>query len=259
MRPKERRDSGQNDFFKARLDQIVDRDHALAKLGRAIDWRFLEGRFGAVYTDKVGHPPLPTRLMAGLAILKPMHGLSDEDLCARWVENPYYQLFCGEEFFQHKLTFDRSSLTRWRQRMGEQRLVALIQESLAVATRTGAAKPADFSKVIVDTTVQPKAVAFPTDAKLMHRARERLAKLARKTGLDLRQSYARVGKHALIAHQRYAHSEPERIAFAILWPSSSSAPTGRSGRSAPISAGSSATSAARSGARRRLRRSSPTN
>ena len=81
--------------------------------------------------------------------------------------------------------------------------------------------------MIVDTTGQPKAVAFPTDAKLMHRARERLAKLARKTGLDLRQSYARVGKHALIAHQRYAHSEPERIAFAILWPSSSSAPTGR--------------------------------
>jgi hypothetical protein len=115
--PKERRDSGQNDFFKARLDQIVDRDHALAKLGRAIDWRFLEGRFGAVYTDKVGHPPLPKRLMAGLAILKHMHDLSDEDLCARWVENPYYQLFCGEEFFQHKLTFDRSSLTRWRQRM----------------------------------------------------------------------------------------------------------------------------------------------
>ena len=211
MRPKERRDSGQNDFFKARLDQIVDRDHALAKLGRAIDWRFLEGRFGAVYTDKVGHPPLPTRLMAGLAILKPMHGLSDEDLCARWVENPDYQLFCGEEFFQHKLTFDRSSLTRWRQRMGEQRLVALIQESLAVATRTGAAKPADFSKVIVDTTVQPKAVAFPTDAKLMHRARERLAKLARKTGLDLRQSYARVGKHALIAHQRYAHASQRSV------------------------------------------------
>ena len=207
MRPKERRDSGQNDFFRARLDQIVDIDHALAKLGRAIDWRFLEQRFGAVYSDKVGHPPLPTRLMAGLAILKHMHNLSDEDLCARWVENPYYQLFCGEEFFQHKLTFDRSSLTRWRQRMGEERLVALIQESLAVATRTGAAKPADFSKVIVDTTVQPKAVAFPTDARLMHRARERLAKLARKTGLDLRQSYARVGKHALIAHQRYAHAK----------------------------------------------------
>ena len=148
------------------------------------------------------------------------------------VENPYYQLFCGEEFFRHKLTFDRSSLTRWRQRMGEEKLVALIQESLAVATGAGAARPADFSKVILgssprtDTTAQPKAAAFPTDAKLMHRARKRLVRLARKTGLDLRQSYARVGKHALIAHQRYAHSDPERIAFAILWPSSSSAPIG---------------------------------
>ena len=122
MRPKERRDSGQNDLFRARLDQIVDIDHPLAKLGRAIAWRFLEERFGAVYSDKAGHPPLPTRLMAGLSILKHMHDLSDEDLCARWVENPYYQLFCGEEFFQHQLTFDRSSLTRWRQRMEEERL-----------------------------------------------------------------------------------------------------------------------------------------
>jgi hypothetical protein len=141
--------------------------------------------------------------MAGLAILKHMHDLSDEVLCERWIENLYYQLFCGEEFFQHKLTFDRSWLTRWRQRMGEEKLVALIQESLSVATRTGAAKPADFSKVIVDTTVQPKAVAFPTDAKLMHRARERLVKLAKKTGVGLRQSYERVGKRALKTIRTY--------------------------------------------------------
>jgi IS5 family transposase len=207
MRPKERRDSGQNDLFRARLDEIVDMGHPLAKLGQVIDWRFLEERFGAVYTDRAGHPPLPTRLMAGLSILKHMHNLSDEELCARWVENPYYQLFCGEEFFQHKPTFDRSSLTRWRKRMGEEKLVALIQESLAAATRTGAAKLSDFSKVIVDTTVQPKAVAFPTDAKLMHRARERLVRLAKKTGVELRQSYERVGKRALIAHQRYAHAK----------------------------------------------------
>ena len=145
--------------------------------------------------------------MAGLSILKHTHNLSDEDLCARYLENPYYQLFCGEEFFRHQLPFDRSSLTRWRQRMGEEKLVALIQESLNAATRTGAAKPSDFAKVIVDTTVQPKAVAFPTDAKLMHRARERLVRLAKKHGVRLRQSYARVGKRALIAYQRYAHAK----------------------------------------------------
>jgi IS5 family transposase len=207
MRPKERRESRQNDLFRARLDQIVDTGHPLAKLARAIDWRFLEERFGAVYSDKAGHPPLPTRLMAGLAILKSIHDLSDEALCERWVENPYFQLFCGEEFFRHKTPFDRSSLTRWCQRMGEEKLTALIQESLATATRTGTAKPSDFSRVIVDTTVQPKAVAFPTDARLMHRARERLVRLAKKTGVSLRQSYERVGKFALIAHQRYAHAK----------------------------------------------------
>ena len=145
--------------------------------------------------------------MAGLSILKHTHNLSDEELCARWIENPCYQLFCGEELFVHKLPFDRSSLTRWRQRMGEEKLVALIQESLNTATRTGAAKPSDFARVIVDTTVQPKAVAFPTDAKLMHRARERLVRLAHKHGVPLRQSYARVGKRALMTYQRYAHAK----------------------------------------------------
>jgi len=206
MRPKERQESGAQDLFRARLDQIIDLDHALVRLALAIDWRFLEGKFGAVYTDEPGRPPLPTRLMAGLAILKYSHNLSDEVLCERWVENPYFQYFCGEEFFQHRLVFDRSSLTRWRQRMGEQKLQALLQESLAVATRTAAIKPSDLARVVVDTTVQPKAVMFPTDAKLLNRARERLVRLAKKLSVKLRQSYQRVGKLALIKHQRYAHA-----------------------------------------------------
>src|SRR3974390_1021151 len=183
MQPKERRETGEQDLFRSRLDQIIDLQHALVRLARAIDWRFLEEKFGTVYTDKPGHPPLPTRLMAGLAILKHMQDLSDEALCEHWVENPYYQYFCGEEFFQHRLVFDRSSLTRWRQRMGEEKLVALLQESLAVATRTEAMKPADLARVIVDTTVQPKAVMFPTDAKLLNRARERLVRLAQELGV----------------------------------------------------------------------------
>src|SRR5580704_10797289 len=207
MRPKERRDSGQADLLRSRLDAIIDMGHPLVKLTRTIDWSFLEQQFGAVYEDKPGRPPLPTRLMAGLAILKHTYDLSDEVLCERWVENPYYQFFCGEEFFQHRLVFDRSSLTRWRQRMGEEKLQALIQESLSVATRTHAIKPSELSRVIVDTTVQPKNVMFPTDAKLLNRAREILVRLAGKHGVDLRQSYVRVGKYALIKHQRYAHAK----------------------------------------------------
>src|SRR6202043_726295 len=206
MRPRERRGSGEQDLFRSRLDQVINMDHALVKLARTIDWRFLEEKFGAVYADGSGRPPLPTRLMAGLAILKHTYNLSDEMVCELWIENPYYQYFCGEEFFQHRLPLDRSSMTNWRQRMGEERLQALLQESLAVATRSGAMKPGDLARVIVDTTVQPKNVTFPTDAKLVNRAREKLVKLAKKLGVELRQSYTRVGKFALIKHQRYAHA-----------------------------------------------------
>ena len=202
MRPKERRETGQTDLFRARLDQIVDLTHPLAKLARAIDGGFLEERFGALYSDGPGHPPLPTRLMAGLALLKHLHDLSDEVLRERWGETPSMQLFGGEEFFGHKRPFDRSSMTRWRQRRGEERLMAFLQESLSVATRTGAAKPADFRPVIIDTTVQEKAITFPPDAKLMHRARARLVRWAKVKGVALRQSSARVGKLALIQHQR---------------------------------------------------------
>jgi len=92
------------------------------------------------------------------------------------------------------------------------KLSALLQESLATATRTGAAKPSDFAQIIVATTVQPKAIAFPTDAKLMQRAREKLVRLAKKHGVTLRQSYQRVGKRALIKHQRCAHAKLDQSA-----------------------------------------------
>jgi IS5 family transposase len=110
MRPKEPRDSGQYDLLRARLDRIIDTGHALAKLARTVDWDFLCERLGAVYTGLSGRPPLPTRLMARLAILQHIHDLSDGGLCDRWLENTYDQYFCGEEFFRHKLPFDRSSI-----------------------------------------------------------------------------------------------------------------------------------------------------
>jgi IS5 family transposase len=207
MKPRERRESGQQDLFKARLDRILNERHALVRLARLIDWRFLEERFGAVYTDGPGCPPLPTRLMAGLEILKYSYDLSDERVCEQWLENPYFQYFCGEEFFQHQLPFDRSSMTRWRQRMGADRLEALLQESLAVAVKTEALKPSELAEVVVDTTVQPKNVMHPTDAKLLNRAREHLVRLARKHGVKLRQSDRRVGKWALIRYQRYVHAK----------------------------------------------------
>ena len=200
------KDERQKDLFRPALDQIIDMGHPLVELAGKIDWAFIDGRFGSVCREGPGHPPLPTRLVAGLLILKYMHNLSDEVLCARWVENPYYQFFCGEVVFRHDLPFDRSSLTRWRQRLGEDHLAALIQESLSVAHRTGALATKDLERVVVDTTVQPKAIAHPTDARLTHRAIEKLVAFAKRSDVPLRQSYLRVAKRAAIMVGRYTHA-----------------------------------------------------
>ena len=112
------RDDRQDDLFCPLLEEIINLRHPLVRLAGAIDWDFLAGRFSSVCRLGPGQPPLPTRLVAGLFILKHMHNLSDEALCARWVENPYFQYFCGDVVFRHEAPFDRSSLTRWRQRLG---------------------------------------------------------------------------------------------------------------------------------------------
>jgi IS5 family transposase len=200
------RDDRQKDLLRPALDQIIDMGHPLVRLAERIDWEFLNGRFGSVCQPGPGQPGLPTRLVAGLFILKHMHNLSDEVLCARWIENPYFQFFCGELSFCHEAPFDRSSLTRWRQRLGEEQLVALIQESLSVAHKTGAIATKDLERVVVDTTVQPKAIAHPTDARLMHRAIVKLVDLAKRNDIPLRQSYLRLAKRAAIMVGRYTHA-----------------------------------------------------
>jgi transposase, IS5 family len=132
------RDDRQDDLFRPPLEHNIDLRHPLVRLAAEIGWAFLAWRLGAVCRTGPGQPPLPTRLVAGLFILKHLHNLSDKELCERWVENPYFQFFCGEVVFQHECPFDRSSLTRWRQRLGEDALAALLQESLSVAHWTGA-------------------------------------------------------------------------------------------------------------------------
>src|SRR6476660_2479095 len=200
------RDDRQKDLLLPALDQIIDMGHPLVRLAALIDWNILNERFSSVCQAGSGQPGLPTRLVAGLFILKHMHNLSDEVLCARWLENPYYQFFCGELSFCHRLPFDRSSLTHWRQRLGEEQLVALIQESLSVAHKTGALATRDLERVVVDTTVQPKAIAHPTDDRLCHRALGKLADLAKRHDVPLRQSYRRVAKRAAIMVGRYSHA-----------------------------------------------------
>jgi transposase, IS5 family len=169
----------------------------------------LEAAIEPLYAER-GRPGVPVRFMVGLHILKHTFNLSDEEVCERWVENPYFQYFTGEEYFCHELPHDRSSMTRWRARVREQEIARLLQESLRIAHESGALRLKDLRQVTVDTTVQPKVITFPTDGKLLYRAMVRLGKLARRCGIRLRQSYLRVGKLALMKSQRYAHAKQFR-------------------------------------------------
>jgi IS5 family transposase len=184
------------ELFQSRLDNMLDPDHPLVKLAGLIDWSRFDVAFGRFYTPLKGRPGLPTRLMAGLHLLKHMEGLSDEVVCARWIENPYWQQFCGEQYFRHKLPFDRSSMSRWRGRIGPDKLELLLAETIAVATRTEAVTPSACTRVTIDTTVQTKAVAYPTDSHLLLRGIEWLNRLAKRHGIKLRQSFLRIARRA---------------------------------------------------------------
>lgn len=169
MRPHRPETKPQLDLFRESLTAILNPRHELLVLASRIDWDGLEERFGATFVDDVGRPGLPTRLMVGLHLLKHIKALSDEAVCAVWVENPYFQAFCGETHFQHVLPADRSSMTRWRKRMEVADLEAMLAETVAIALSSGAAMPRQVERVTVDTTVQTKAVAHPTDGHLMLR------------------------------------------------------------------------------------------
>src|SRR5690349_5260732 len=205
MRPKKPKATGSDDLFRATLDQIINMKHELVQLAGKVDWDWIDGEIAPLYSEN-GRPGIATRFVIGLLLLKHIYGLSDEGVCERWVHDPYFQFFTGEEFFQHAFPHERSDLSHWRKRLGN-KLELLLAESLRVAHEAGALRSQDLKRVTVDTTVQPKAITFPTDAKLLHAAIKGLNRLARKHGLRLRQSYLRIAKRAAMMAGRYAHAK----------------------------------------------------
>jgi IS5 family transposase len=205
MRPRKIVPTNELDLYRAHLKQIINPKHELVRLAAEIDWDWIDGQIAPLFAEQ-GRPAVATRFMVGLLLLKHIYGLSDEEVCERWVDNPYFQHFTGEEYFQHEFPHERSGLSHWRKRLGD-KLDVLLAETLRVAHASGALRSRDLARVTVDTTVQPKNITFPTDAKLVHSAITGLNRLADRHSVPLRQSYLRLAKRAAMMAGRYAHAK----------------------------------------------------
>ena len=196
----------QDSFLFPNLVDQLDPRHPLLKLAQHIPWQFFEDEFAPLYSHR-GKPAKPIRLMVGLSILKHVENLSDEVLVNRWVQNPYYQVFCGETVFQWQLPCDSSDMTYFRKRIGEAGFEKILSSSIALF-----GEAAQEEEVCIDSTVQEKNVTFPTDAKQYRKIIVRAIKLARKEGVSLSRTYAKEVK-ALKLKTRFAgHPRNRRTA-----------------------------------------------
>ena len=200
----------QDDLLRPRLIEMIDLRHELVKLTALIDWEVFERKWAGFFPSTTGRPATPPRLVAGLLYLQHAYRLSDEAVVARWIENPYYQHFTGETFFQHRLPIDSSSLTRWRKRIGEEGVEWLLTQTIDAGRKSGAIDEGSVKRVAVDTTVMEKNIAYPTDARLYERARAQMAVLAQEAGVELRQTYARLAPQLALQVGRYAHAKQFR-------------------------------------------------
>ena len=225
-----------DDFFRNRLDQMIDLRHPLAVLASRMPWQEIEASlaqrwarqvkagkkiedldlFGSVSgvvgggTSNAGRPRLPTRLMVALLYLKHAFNESDEDVIQRWGETPTWQYFSGNEYFEHRWPCDPTQLGRFRKLLGEEGVEELLARTMEVAVTLKLIARKELSRVIVDSTVQEKAIAHPTDSKLLETARAKVVEAAQANGIELKQTYAKEGRDLRFKAGRYAHARQFR-------------------------------------------------
>jgi IS5 family transposase len=224
------------DFFRCRIDSMIDLRDPLAVLARRLPWGRIEEALAPKFKRKeragqciegqdlwgptqqlvgagvsrAGRPKLPIRLLASLLYLKHSFNLSDEEVCSRWSENVVWQFFSGMDYYEHRLPCDPTQIGRFRHALGEEGLEQLLKATIETAVNIEAVQPKDLERVIVDTTVQEKAIAHPVDSRLLEIARHKVVSAAKRVGISLKQTYAKEGKALRRRAGGYAHAKQFR-------------------------------------------------
>ena len=224
------------DFFRSRIDAMIDLRHPLAVLATRMPWAQIEAALAAKFEhlDRVGQvvdgvdllgptttllgagrsnagrPKMPIRLMTSLLYLKHSFNLSDEDVCERWSESPLWQFFSGMDYYEHRKPCDATQLGRFRTDLGEDGMEQLLKATIDAAVAMKTVKPEALERVIVDTTVQEKAIAHPVDSRLLEIARHKVVSAAKRAGIGCKQTYAKEGKTLRRKAGGYAHAKQFR-------------------------------------------------
>ena len=207
MKPAKISKEYQQDLLKTQLVDLIDMSHSLVQLADKFNWLRIDELCAAKFCEDNGRPGLSSRLVIGLLLLKQMNGLSDEEVCSKFIENPYYQYFCGNRHFEHQLAMTSESLTQWRKRLGDKVFQQILVETINLGLAEEVIDPKELSEVISDTTVQEKNISYPTDGKLLCRAIEHLVRAGKAIGIKFRQTYHKLApqlrnKVARLLHAR---------------------------------------------------------
>ncbi len=223
---------GTDDFFRARLETMIDLRHPLAVLATRMPWAQIEASLAPLLAHRdrpgrhvadvdlfgqtielagagpsaAGRPRLPIRLMVSLLYLKHAYNESDETLVERWAENVQWQFFSGMQYYEPRLPCDATQIGRFRRLLGEAGVELLLKTTIETAVSIKAVKPDELQRVVVDSTVQEKAISHPTDSRLLDVARRKVVQLAKRAGLKLRQTHEREGKTLRRQAGGYAHA-----------------------------------------------------
>ncbi len=225
-------DAATEDFFRLRLDHMIDLRHSLAVLSSRMPWQQIEASVAHLFSGKVragkklsgidlfgeqiqmsavksnaGRPRVPLRTMIALLYLKHAFNESDEGVVQRWSETPVWQFFGGRAYFDQALPCDSTTLVKFRSLLGEDGVEELLAQTITAAVNMKLISPKELATVVVDSTVQPKAIAHPTDSKLLETARQKLVEAAKDAGIDLKQTFAKEGRLLRFKAGRYAHAK----------------------------------------------------
>lgn len=166
---------------------MLNQSHPLYKLANKIAWSKFEKAFTPLYSSDKGRPGKPIRLMCGLLILKHLRNLSDESVVEQWSENAYYQYFCGMQDFCPSAPCASSELVHFRERIGEEGIELIFQESIRVNNEDDDKN--HYETAFIDSTVQEKNITYPTDAKLHKKIVKKVLDIVNVHKFPLRQSY----------------------------------------------------------------------